>query len=126
LFETYGDSDKRKKIIPTIIKLYSQNKNITIVSKKLKMNFVHIESLLIAINMIISNKVKEGEYCIKNNKFTNIRELINKLNKKLKKKIRTNYLSSKTFSNSSKQLKKFPYWDDNKNLEKFLLDRLTR
>jgi CDP-3, 6-dideoxy-D-glycero-L-glycero-4-hexulose-4-reductase len=126
LFETYGDNDKRKKIIPTIIKLYSQNKNITIVSKKLEMNFVHIESLLIAINMIISNKVKEGEYCIKNNKFTNIRELINKLNKKLKKKIRTNYLSSKTFSNSSKQLKKFPYWDDNKNLEKFLLDRLTR
>ena len=126
LFETYGDSDKRKKIIPTIIKLYSQNKNITIVSKKLEMNFVHIESLLIAINMIISNKVKEGEYCIKNNKFTNIRKLINKLNKKLKKKIKTNYSSSKTFSNSSKQLKKFPYWDDNKNLEKFLLDRLTR
>lgn len=126
LFETYGDSDKRKKIIPTIIKLYSQNKNITIVSKKLEMNFVHIESLLIAINMIISNKVKEGEYCIKNNKFTNIRELINKLNKKLKKKIKTNYLSSKTFSNSSNQLRKFPYWDDNKNLEKFLLDRLTR
>jgi len=126
LFETYGDSDKRKKIIPTIIKLYSQNKNITIVSKKLEMNFVHIESLLIAINMIISNKVKEGEYCIKNNKFTNIKELINKLNKKLKKKIKTNYLSSKTFSNSSNQLRKFPYWDDNKNLEKFLLDRLTR
>ena len=126
LFETYGDSDKRKKIIPTIIKLYSQNKNITIVSKKLEMNFVHIESLLIAVNMIISNKVKEGEYCIKNNKFTNIRELINKLNKKLKIKIKTNYLSSKSFSNSSKQLKKFPYWEDNKNLEKFLLDRLTR
>ena len=37
-----------------------------------------------------------------------------------------NYLSSKTFSNSSRQLKKFPYWNDNKNLEKFLLDRLTR
>ena len=90
------------------------------------MNFVHIESLLIAVNMIISNKVKEGEYCIKNNKFTNIRELINILNKKLKKKIKTNYLSSKTFSNSSGQLKKFPYWNDNKNLEKFLLDRLTR
>jgi nucleoside-diphosphate-sugar epimerase len=126
LFETYGDNDKRKKIIPTIIKLYSQNKNITIVSKKLEMNFVHIESLLIAINLIISNKVKEGDYCIKNNKFTNIRELINILNKKLKKKIKTNYLSSKTFSNSSGQLKKFPYWNDNKNLEKFLLDRLTR
>jgi nucleoside-diphosphate-sugar epimerase len=124
LFETYGNNDKRKKIIPTIIKRYSQNKNITIVSKKLEMNFVHIESLLIAINMIISNKVKEGEYCIKNNKFTNIKELINTLNKKLKKKIKTRYLSSKKFSNSSRHLKKFPYWNDNKNLERFLLDKL--
>ena len=124
LFETYGNNDKRKKIIPTIIKRYLQNKNITIVSKKLEMNFVHIESLLIAINMIISNKVKEGEYCIKNNKFTNIKELINTLNKKLKKKIKTRYLSSKKFSNSSRHLKKFPYWNDNKNLERFLLDKL--
>jgi CDP-paratose synthetase len=124
LFETYGENDKRKKIIPTIIKLYSQNKNITIISKKLEMNFVHIESLLIAINMIISNKVKEGEYCIKNDKFTNISELINKLNKKLKRKIKTKYLSSKKFSNSAKQLKKFPYWNDNKNVERFILDSL--
>jgi len=126
LFETYGDNDKRKKIIPTIINRYSKNKSITIVSKKLEMNFVHIESLLMAINMIISNKVKEGEYCIKNNKFTNIRELINTLNKKLKKKIKTKYLSSANLSNPTKLLKKFPYWNDNKNLEKFLLGRLIR
>ncbi len=126
LFETYGDNDKRKKIIPTLIKLYSQNKNITVVSKKLEMNFVHIESLLIAINMIISNKVKEGEYCIKNNKLTNIGELINKLNQKLKKRIKIKYLSSKKFPISNVKLKKFPHWNDNKNLEKFLLIKLAR
>jgi hypothetical protein len=76
--------------------------------------------------MIISNKVKEGEYCIKNNKFTNIRELINKLNKKLKKKIKTKYLSSRKFSNYNKKLKNLPNWNDKHNLENFLLYKLQK
>ena len=86
LYETYGDNDKREKIIPTIIKKYSQNKNIKIVSRNLKMNFVHIESLMLAVDMIINNKVQEGEYCIKNKKFTKIKNIIDLLNRKLKKK----------------------------------------
>ena len=86
LYETYGDNDVRKKIIPTIIKSYSKNKSVKIVSKNLIMNFVHIESLVKAIYMIIFNKINEGEYCLKNNKFIKIQKLINSLNKKLKKK----------------------------------------
>lgn len=124
LYETYGDNDVRKKIIPTIIKSYSQNKSVKIVSKNLKMNFVHIESLVKAIYMIIFNKIKEGEYCVKNDKFIKIQKLINSLNKKLKKKIKTKYLSSKNISNSAKQLKNFPYWNDNKDLEEFLFKKL--
>ena len=81
------------------------------------MNFVHIESLVKAIYMIIFNKIKEGEYCVKNDKFIKIQKLINSLNKKLKKKIKAKYLSSKNISNSTKQLKNFPHWIDNKNLE---------
>jgi hypothetical protein len=76
--------------------------------------------------MIILNKVKEGEYCLKNNKFIKIQKLINTLNKKLKKKIEAKYLSSKNISNSTKQLKKFPYWNDKKNLEEFLLTKLKK
>jgi len=126
LHETYGDNDERKKIIPTIIKSYSKNKSVKIVSKNRIMNFVHIESLVKAIYMIIFNKVKEGEYCLKNNKFIKIQQLINSLNKNLKKKIKTKYLSKKNISNSSKQLKKFPYWNDKKNLEEFLFTKLKK
>jgi CDP-3, 6-dideoxy-D-glycero-L-glycero-4-hexulose-4-reductase len=126
LYETYGDNDVRKKIIPTIIKSYTQNKSVQIVSKNLKMNFVHIESLVKAIYMIIFNKIKEGEYCIKNNKFTKIHKLINSLNIKLKKKIKIEYLTSKIFYNTSNKLKKFPYWDDKKNLKNFLLEKLRK
>jgi nucleoside-diphosphate-sugar epimerase len=126
LYETYGDNDKREKIIPTIIKKYSQNKSITIVSKNLAMNFVHIESLMLAVKMIIENQIQEGEYCIKNKKFTKIKELIDSLNKKLKKKIKTKYLSSKKFSYYNNKLKNFPYWSDKKNLENFLLYKLKK
>ena len=126
LYETYGDNDKRKKIIPTIIKKYSQNKNIKIVSRNLTMNFVHIESLMLAIEMIINNKVQEGEYCIKNKKFTKIKNIIDLLNRKLKRKIKTKYLSSKKFLKNKNKLKNFPNWSDKKNLEIFLLDKLKK
>jgi len=126
LYETYGDNDKRKKIIPTIIKKYLQNKNMKIISKNLIMNFVHIESLMLAIEMIIFNKIKEGEYCIKNQKFTKIKKIIDSLNKKLKKKIKVKYLSSEKFTNYNKKLKNFPYWNDKKNLEDFLLYKLQK
>ena len=126
LYETYGDNDVRKKIIPTIIKNYFRNESVKIVSKNLKMNFIHIESLTKAIYMIIFNKIKEGEYCLKNNRFIKIQKLINTLNKKLNKKIKTKYLSSKNIINSTKQLKNFPYWNDKKNLEEFLLKKLKK
>ena len=126
LYETYGENDKRKKIIPTIIKKYLQNQNIKIVSKNLIMNFVHIESLMLAIEMIISNKIQEGEYCVKNKKFTKIKKIIDSLNKKLKKKIKAKYSSSKKFYNYNKKLKNLPYWTDKKNLENFLLYKLQK
>ena len=126
LYETYGDNDKREKIIPTIIRKYSQNKKVTIVSKNLAMNFVHIESLMSAVKMIIENQIQEGEYCIKNKKFTKIKEIIDSLNKKIKKKIKTKYLSSKKFSYYNNKLKNFPYWSDKKSLKNFLLYKLKK
>ena len=126
LYETYGDNDKRKKIIPTIIKKHSQNKSINIVSKNLVMNFVHIESLMLAIKMIIQNKIQEGEYCVKNKRFIKIKKIIDSLNKKLKKKIKTKYLSSRKFLNYNKKLKNLPNWTDKHNLENFLLYKLQK
>ena len=124
LYETYGDKDLRNKFIPTLIKNYKKNKQIKIVSKNLKMNFVYIESLMEIIDMIIFNKIKEGEYCVKNNKFIKIQQLIDSLNIKLRKKIKIKYLSSQINFIINNNLKKFPYWNDKQNLENFLLKKL--
>jgi CDP-3, 6-dideoxy-D-glycero-L-glycero-4-hexulose-4-reductase len=124
LYETYGNNDKRKKIIPILINNYLKNKYIKIVTRNLKMNFVNVESITNAVNMIIFKNIKEGEYCMKNNKITKIKELIDSLNKKLKRKIKVKYLSSDKFSIFNKKFKKFPNWVDKTNLEEFLLSKL--
>ena len=124
LYETYGNKDRRKKIIPIIINNYLKNKYIKIVTRNLKMNFVNVESITNAVNMIIFKNIKEGEYCMKNNKITKIKELIDSLNKKLKRKIKVKYLSSDKFSIFHKKFKKFPNWVDKTNLEEFLLSKL--
>ena len=126
LYETYGDEDKRNKIIPTIIKNYSLNKNIKIISRNLKMNFVHVESLANVVNNIVFKNIKEGEYCLKNRKFVNIKKLLQSLNKKLKKKIKVKYISYKTFNNRNIQFKKFPFWSDNHNLKSFLFKKMHK
>lgn len=125
LYETYGDNDKRKKLIPEIIKNYKRNKTTKIISRELNMNFVHIKSLIKIINMIIFKKIKENEYVIKNKKISKIKKIIESVNKKLNKKIKVKYLSSKKVRVLNTKLKIFPNWNDKENLEEFLLEKLT-
>jgi CDP-3, 6-dideoxy-D-glycero-L-glycero-4-hexulose-4-reductase len=125
LYETYGDNDKRKKLIPEIIKNYKRNKTTKIISRELNMNFVHIKSLIKIINMIIFKKIKENEYVIKNKKISKIKKIIDSVNKKLNKKIKVKYLSSKKVRVLNTKLKIFPNWNDKENFEEFLLEKLT-
>ena len=125
LYETYGDNDKRKKLIPEIIKNYKRNKTTKIISRELNMNFVHIKSLIKIINMIIFKKIKENEYVIKNKKISKIKKIIESVNKKLNKKIKVKYLSSKKIRVLNTKLKIFPNWNDKEDLKEFLLEKLT-
>ena len=45
IYDTYGQNDKRMKIIPTLIKNYKSNKVTTIISKKLKMNLLNVNDI---------------------------------------------------------------------------------
>jgi dTDP-D-glucose 4,6-dehydratase len=124
LYETYGEYDKRKKLIPEIIKNYKKNKTTKIISKNLNMNFVHIKSVIKIIDMIIFKEVKENEYVVKNKKIVRIKKIIEFINKKLNKKIKVKYLSSKKIDVLNTKLKTFPNWNDTEDLKKFLLENL--
>lgn len=96
LFESYGENDQRKKIIPTIIKNYKNNIITLVKPANLKLNFINVTSIIKIIeNILIKKKLASGDYCLKNQKFVSIKSLITSLNKTLKKKIKIKFISQK-------------------------------
>jgi transposase-like protein len=75
--------------------------------------------------MIIFKKIKENEYVVKNKKIIKIKNIIESINKRLNRKIKVKYLSSKKISVSNTKLKIFPSWSDKENLKEFLLEKLS-
>lgn len=88
------------------------------------MNFIHVKSLIKIINMIIFKEIKENEYVVKNKKVIRIKKIIELINKKLNKKIKVKYLSSRKINALNTKLKTFPNWSDTEDLKKFLLEKL--
>lgn len=115
-YETYSNNDVRDKIIPNIKKKYKKNKIFKLHSKDLTLNFLHIDDVLKGIEIIITNKIKQGNYLIKSNIFTNIRKLINSFNRKNKKKIKLKIMNNK-FSKIKFPIKLLPFWKQNNYIE---------
>ena len=115
-YETYNANDKRKKLIPAIKKNYANNLTTSLSSKKLNLNFLHVDDVCRAVNIIINKKIKSGEYQIQAKKFTNPKKLIDKFNKKNFKKIKYITKDNNIF-NINYNLKKLPYWKQTINIE---------
>ena len=116
-YESVGNNDRRKKIIPTIIDNYKKNISTTILSKQLSLNIVHTDDIINSIMILLNNNIASGSYCIKNKKNIKISNLINTLNKGLNKKIKVKYGNKITISNNLNNLKILPKWKPIKNLE---------
>ena len=116
-YESFGDNDKRKKIIPTIINNYKKNKTTKIVSKQLSLNIIHTDDIINSIMILLNNNITPGTYCIKNTNNIKISKLINTLNKLLNKKIKVKYGNKSITSNNHNNLKILPNWKPNKDLE---------
>lgn len=95
LFDTYGNNDKRNKLVPVIINNYKNKKTTFINSRNLKINFSNIDEIIYIIDKVLNNKINPGTYIIKNKKDLQISKLIKKINSKLKTKIKIKYLSDK-------------------------------
>lgn len=104
IYETFGDNDNRKKIIPTIVDSYKNNRTFKLHSSQIKMNFVDINNVIKFIDKILYKNVKQGSYCLRNKKFTNINTMLNIINSKLKKKIKVKTLNLKTRNQINKKI----------------------
>jgi len=115
-YETYNANDKRKKLVPIIKKNYINNLTTTLASKTLNLNFLHVDDVCSAVNIIINKNIKSGEYQIQAKKFSNPKKLIDKFNKINFKKIKYITKDNNIF-NINYNLKKLPYWKQSANIE---------
>ena len=125
IYDTYGQVDKRMKIIPTLIKNYKLNKMTTVISKKLNMNLLNVNDICSGIKLLIEKNILAGNYSMRSKKFINIVDLVNKINKKLIKKIKLKILNKKVNKTINKKIKKIPFWKQTSVIEGDLLKYLN-
>ena len=117
--DTFGKSDKRKKIINVIRQNYKDNKTTSIASKKLYLNLLNISDITNAIRLIVEKKIKSGTYLLKNKNNFRIDKVIKEFNKNSKKKIKIRWLSKKTINEKIFDFKKLKHWKpENSNIQK--------
>jgi CDP-paratose synthetase len=115
-YETYNIDDRRKKLIPIIKKNYINNLTTNLASRNLNLNFLHVDDVCRAVDIIINKNIKSGEYQVQAKKFLNPKKLIDKFNKKNFKKIKYITKNNNIF-NIKYNLKKLPYWKQTVNIE---------
>ncbi len=116
-YESYSYNDQRNKIIPIIKKNYHQNKQVLLSYSNLKLNFLHIDDISEAINIIITKKIKPNSYQIKSKNFSDIRNLIIDFNKNKPKKIKMKQMRNRHHI-INLNLKKLPFWKQKNFIEK--------
>ena len=95
LTDTFGIDDKRKKLIPILLKNFNnKNQNKINIPRNLSMNLVDINDVVKCLNILLNKNIKSNNYVIKSKKDVKIFYLINFLNNNLEKKIKINWLKN--------------------------------
>jgi len=92
LTDTFGTNDKRKKLIPILLKNFNKkNQDKINIPKNLSMNLVNINEVTKCLNVLLKNNSESNYYVIKSKQDVKIFDLINFLNDNLEKKIKINW-----------------------------------
>ena len=124
--DTFGEQDKRKKIINILKINYKKNLITKIVSKNLFLNLLNVEDIINAVKIILNNKSKPGSYLLRNSKNYSISEIVNKINKDMSKKIKVAWLSKKIIKEKIYKQPKLQNWFPKKSKLKNLLEIITK
>tara|TARA_Y100000389_G_scaffold50436_1_gene46157 strand:+ start:20 stop:871 length:852 start_codon:yes stop_codon:yes gene_type:complete len=93
--DTFGEADKRKKIINLLRTNFKKNKCTSIVSRNLFLNLLNVKDIVAAVNMIIKKNIASGNYTLKNKKTFSISKIISTLNATSERKIHIKWISNK-------------------------------
>tara|TARA_Y100000996_G_scaffold393908_1_gene357804 strand:- start:534 stop:1385 length:852 start_codon:yes stop_codon:yes gene_type:complete len=93
--DTFGELDKRLKIINILKKNYKKNKITNIISSKLHINLLNVKDIVEAVIVILKKNKYPGSYNLVNNKNFSINKIIQTFNNNNKKKIKIKWLTNK-------------------------------
>lgn len=108
--DTFGRSDKRRKIINLLKINFKKNMLTKIISKNLFINLLNVKDIVSAINIVIKKNIAPGEYVLKNNKTFPILKIINTLNATSERKIRIQWLSNKVIKEKIYKYRHLKNW----------------
>lgn len=95
LTDTFGANDKRKKLIPALLKNFNNKyRNKINIPKNLSMNLVNINEVTKCLFILLKNNFKSNNFVIKSKQDVKIFDLINFLNDNLEKKIKVDWLKN--------------------------------
>lgn len=123
--DTYGENDKRSKIINLIKQNIENKKKIRIVSKKLSINLLNVKDIVSAVRIILYKNIKPGKFNVTNNKNIKIYNLLKKIKKEKKLKNSIKFEKNSFQKEKIFYYKKLPGWQPKnsnfKELIKFVL-----
>lgn len=124
--DTFGESDKRNKLINILKKNYKKNRKTKIVSKNLYINLINVSDINNAIELILKSNFKSGSYSLNNRKDFKITEIIDGINNNLNKKIKVIWLSNKIIKEKIYKFKFLKNWKTNNSKIKDIIGIITR
>ena len=124
--DTFGESDKRNKLINILKKNYKKNRKTKIVSKNLYINLINVSDINNAIELILKSNFKSGSYSLNNKKDFKITEIVDGINNNLNKKIKVIWLSNKIIKEKIYKFKFLKNWKINNSKIKDIIGIITR
>ena len=122
-YESFHETDNRKKLIPTLIKNYKKNLTTKIISKNLELNVIHANDIINAVYILLDNNVQSGSYSLINKKNINISKLIKEINNKLDKKLKIHFLNKKIDKINLSKIKILDKWMPDKLIKKKIITK---
>jgi len=113
LSDTFGYMDNRKKIIPSMIKAFKENKKINLISANYYLNILNVQDFVNVISIIIKKNIKQGNYNLVNNKYIILKKIVEKL--KEKKEFKVRYISNKLIKEKIFKFKNNIQWQPKKS-----------
>lgn len=129
VFETYGENDKRKRVLNLLLKNYKQQKTLKITPGNQFLDYVHILELCDLLKMICRDIYKNklngfNTYTVSSKKPLKLRLLVKKLNEVLDKNLKVKIGAKKYRKNEAmkpiKKINNYPGWKPKIDLIKTL------